>query len=73
MRYKDPPFKFTPCIVEECRQIAYILGLLEGAKLIPIPIKLRKESQIKTIQSSLAIEGNQLSLEQVTDLLEGKK
>lgn len=73
MSYKNPPFDLTPFMAEKCRQIAYILGLLEGAKLVPNPIKLRKESQIKTIQSSLAIEGNKLTLEQVTELLEGKK
>jgi Fic family protein len=60
-------------MVEKCREIGYILGLLEGAKLVLTPIKLRKESQMRTIQSSLAIEGNQLTLEQVTKLLEGKK
>ena len=60
-------------MIEECQQIAFTLGLLEGAKLVPTPIRLRKESQIRTIQSSLAIEGNQLTLEQVTGLLAGKK
>jgi len=55
------------------QKIAYTLGLLEGAKLISTPVKLRRESQIRTIQSSLAIEGNQLSIEQVTGLLDGKK
>lgn len=33
---------------------------------------LRKQSRIKTIQSSLAIENNTLSIEQVTDIVEGK-
>lgn len=60
-------------MVEECQKISFILGLLEGAKLVSAPIQLRKELQIKTIQSSLAIEGNQLTFEQVTRLLEGKK
>ena len=36
-------------------------------------IKLRKSNRIKTIKSSVAIEGNTLSLEQVTDILNGHK
>ena len=41
-----------------------------GARM-PSPM-LRKENQIKTIHSSLAIEHNSLSLQQVTDVIEGK-
>ncbi len=33
---------------------------------------LRKQNRIKTITGTLAIEGNTLSLEQVTAILEGK-
>ena len=36
-------------------------------------LKLRKANKIKTIQSSLAIEGNKLSEEQVADIVNGKK
>ena len=36
-------------------------------------LKLRRANKIKTIQSSLAIEGNTLSLKQVTDILNGKR
>ncbi|MCB0407298.1 MAG: Fic family protein [Bdellovibrionales bacterium] len=39
---------------------------------VPGP-KLRKENQIRTIHSTLAIEGNTLSLNQITDVLEGKR
>ncbi len=34
---------------------------------------LRRGNQIKTVQASLAIEGNTLSLEQVTAVLSGKR
>ena len=37
------------------------------------PLKLRRANKIKTIQSSLAIEGNTLSVKQVTDILDGKR
>lgn len=36
-------------------------------------LHLRKENRIKSIQSSLAIEKNSLSLEQVTDIINGKR
>ena len=36
-------------------------------------LKLRRVNKIKTIQSTLAIEGNTLSLKQVTDIIDGKK
>ena len=36
-------------------------------------LRLRKSNKIKTIHSSLAIEGNNLSEEQVSDILNGKK
>ena len=36
-------------------------------------MELRKENRIKTIHSSLAIENNSLSLEQITAIIEGKR
>ena len=36
-------------------------------------LKLRRANKIKTIQSSLAIEGNTLSVKQVTDIVDGKR
>lgn len=35
--------------------------------------KLRKQNQVKTIQSSLSIEGNTLSEEQITSIIENKR
>ncbi|AIL12598.1 cell filamentation protein Fic [Candidatus Paracaedimonas acanthamoebae] len=71
MNYK-PPFVITPKIFSLSQEISHILGTLEGARLNITPIKLRKENNIKTIQASLSIEGNTLSLEQVSHILEGK-
>lgn len=56
--------------------VAEISALLEHhniAQQKTDSLKLRKINQIKTIQSSLAIEGNSLSEKQVTDILNGKK
>ena len=46
------------------------LGYSGTCRLTP---HLRKENRIKTIHSSLAIESNSLSLEQVTAIFEGKR
>lgn len=67
-----PPFDITPFILTLCQEIAHELGVLEGAHLSPTPISLRRENKIKTIQSTLAIEGNTLTLEQITGIIEGK-
>ncbi len=70
---KNPPFAITTTILTLCNEIAHELGVLEGAYLSISPIKLRRDHQVKTIQSTLAIEGNTLSLEQVTGIIEGKR
>ena len=56
--------------------IAEISGLIGRYAVRPGQLdglKLRKVNKIKTIQSSLAIEGNTLSIGQVTDILDGRK
>jgi Fic family protein len=67
-----PPFNITGTIIQQSEAIAFELGRLSGEKMIAPKLSLRKSNQIKTIQASLAIEGNTLSLDQVTALLEGK-
>lgn len=67
-----PPFQITPPILDLSDQITHELTILAGAKLRSTPIALRRENKIKTIQSSLAIEGNTLTIEQVSDIFEGK-
>jgi Fic family protein len=68
-----PPFQITPLILSLSERIARQLGLLAGAKLQAAPVQLRRANKLKTIQSSLAIEGNTLTLEQVSDIFEGKR
>lgn len=68
-----PPFQMTNQIMNLvaaiCEQVGRITVLSHG-NLNP---HLRKENRIKTIHSSLAIEHNSLSLEQVTAILNGKR
>jgi len=49
------------------------LGEVNALHLHKPPTELRKKNRIKTIQSSLEIEGNTLTEEQITALLENKR
>ena len=68
-----PSFTITDEILLLIADIAEAVGHLNAvADNLPMP-KLRKENRIKTIQSSLAIENNSLSIEQVTAIIEGRR
>ena len=68
-----PPFTITDEILRLVSEISERVGELNVVlgERMPSPM-LRKENQIKTIHSSLAIEHNSLSLQQVTDVINGK-
>lgn len=70
---KKPPFTITPFVLNLCSDIAAFLGKYEGLHVAKPEPKLRRHNRIKTIQASLAIEGNTLDLDQVTAILDGKK
>ena len=72
MTYK-PPFNLTSKIFSLSQKIYLSLGSITGGMLEMAPVKLRRQNNIKTIQASLAIEGNTLNIEQVTDIFEGKR
>lgn len=70
---EKPPFTVSPKAISMIAEISalterYAIHLERHDSL-----KLRKANQIKTIQSSLAIEGNTLTENQVTDILDGKR
>ena len=68
-----PPFEMTSHIIRALTEIATCLGRYEGL-LAPAPKpQLRKQNRIRTIQGTLAIEGNTLSESQVTAILDGKR
>lgn len=54
-------------------QIAALTGRFEGLNCPTPKLELRKENQIKTIHGTVAIEGNPLSIEQITAIIEGKR
>lgn len=68
-----PPFTLNPKMLRLCTEIARSLGRLEGLHVAKPEPKLRKSNRVRTIQASLAIEGNTLALDQVTAILEGKR
>lgn len=68
-----PPYTLNAKMLGLCTEIAQSLGRLEGLHVVKPEPKLRKSNRVRTIQASLAIEGNTLALDQVTAILEGKR
>ena len=69
----SPPFRLTNEIAELSIEIGELIGMVSvTAGLSPDP-RLRRENRIRTVYSSLAIEQNTLSLDQVTDVIDGKR
>ena len=67
-----PPFTITNTMLDRISSIMKKIGKLDNYKdLNKMPI-LRRNNRIKSIHSSLAIEANSLSLEQVKDIIDGK-
>jgi hypothetical protein len=42
-----PPFKITPLILKKSQAISRELGIIIGRKIAEIPLKLRRENNIK--------------------------
>ena len=70
MKYQ-PPYTITSKIIHLVAQISESIGRLTVLTQIQDGLKLRKANRIRTIQGSLAIEGNTLSEEQITAILNG--
>lgn len=69
----NPPFSINDNIINLLAKISELVGQVSVLHKDSISPKLRRENRIKTIHSSLAIEHNSLSLEQVTAVLNGKR
>jgi len=68
-----PPYQITPEILKLITSISEKIGAVNATFLNRPSPKLRKQNRIKTIHSSLKIEGNTLTEEQITALLENKR
>jgi len=68
-----PPYQITDKILNLVVSISEKLGEVNANHLHKPPTELRKKNRIKTIQSSLEIEGNTLTEEQITALLNDER
>ena len=67
-----PPFDITNIMLDRISSIMKKIGKLDNYKdLNKMPV-LRRNNRIRSIHSSLAIEANSLSFEQVKDIIDGK-
>ena len=73
MHNEKPPFEITNEILDAITQIAELVGQVNATQGLSTNPTLRRTNRIRTIYSSLAIEQNTLSLEQVTAVLNGKR
>ncbi|WP_442682282.1 Fic family protein [Stenotrophomonas sp. JC08] len=67
-----PPFTPTSAIIALVAGIAEQVGRLSAQVDYGMDLRLRRVNRIRSITGSLAIEGNSLSEEQITGILEGK-
>ena len=73
MRNKKPPFEITEAALSDVMEISELVGKISSTQNLSTSPILRRQNRIRTIYSSLAIEQNPLSLEQVTAVLSGKR
>ena len=69
----SPPYTLTDKIVNLVSKITEILTKITINSDNNSNPRLRRDNRVKTIHASLAIENNTLSLEQVTDIINGKR
>jgi Fic family protein len=68
-----PPYQITHSILSRTASISEKIGAIKSYYLErPSPL-IRKQNKIKTIHSSLKIEGNTLTQEQITAIVENKR
>jgi len=70
----EPRFRYTNKIVQLLTKISAAREAILNSPLIPKwEVTLRREAIIRSAHSSTSIEGNRLSLEQVSDLAQGRE
>ena len=68
-----PPYSLTPLILKRIASISEKIGEVNANYLTKQSPQLRKQNRIRTIHASLKIEGNTLTEEQITAIIESKK
>jgi Fic family protein len=69
---QQPPFTITVKAADYLVKIAETVTRLEYGTGWARDIKLHRQNRVRSIYSSLAIEGNTLSLDEVADVIDGK-
>lgn len=69
----EPPFERTVQIDNLCMEIAEMVGSLASTSDLSTSPTLHRHLRIQTIHSSLFIEGNSLTEDQMIDVLDGKR
>ena len=67
-----PPYTISVKTADYLTKIAEAAARLEYGTSFKRDIRLHRKNRVRSIHSSLAIEGNNLSLDEVTDVIEGK-
>jgi len=73
MKKYQPPLSLTPRMLALVADVSEHVGRLSVLHETSLTPTLRRGNRIRTIQASLAIENNTLSLEQVTAVLDGQR
>lgn len=68
-----PPYNLTSEILRLITDVSLKIGEVNASFLTKPSPELRKRNRIRTIQASLAVEGNTLSVDQITALIENKR
>lgn len=68
-----PPYNLTDKIMHLVASISEKIGAINANHLYKPSTELRKKNRIKTIQATLMIEGNTMTEDQITAILENKR
>jgi len=68
-----PPYELNTSIIKLITSISEKIGEIRASFIDKPSPQLRKQNKVKTIHSSLKIEGNALTEEQITALIENKR
>ncbi|MFZ1603329.1 MAG: Fic family protein, partial [Leptotrichiaceae bacterium] len=68
-----PPYTLTSRSIHLVSEISELVGIITIKNNLELNPKLRRENRIRTIHASLAIENNSLSLDNVTEIINGKR
>ena len=69
MTFEKPPYEITDKMINLIANISALLPMISPN----VSMRLRKDRNIRSVHSSLAIENNTLSLEQATDVINGRR